>query len=197
MDPDILIRPETPADVTCIWHVTKRAFAGRSYSDGNEQDIVDALRARGALAISLVAEQRGTILGHVAFSPASAEDASPGWYTLGPVSVEPDVQRCGIGKALIKTGIARLRELGAAGCVVLGDTNYYSQFAFAKAPHMAPAGVPEGAFHGSIPRLRGSGIRCEFPRGVPSGRLRIALPCPSGNAVRREVVTKNDVQPIF
>jgi putative acetyltransferase len=144
--PDILIRPETPADVTGIWRVTKRAFAGTSYSDGNEQDIVDALRQRGALAISLVAEQRGTILGHVAFSPASSEDGAPDWYTLGPVSVDPDVQRCGIGKALINTGIARLRELRAAGCIVLGDTRYYSQFGFSKAPHMAPAGVPKEHF---------------------------------------------------
>ena len=146
VEPDILIRTETPADVTGICHVTKRAFAGRSYSDGNEQDIVNALRERGALAISLVAEQRGTILGHVAFSPASAEDGSPDWYTLGPVSVEPDVQRCGIGKALIRTGIARLRELDAAAAVVLGDTRYYSQFGFAKAPDMAPAGVPKEHF---------------------------------------------------
>ena len=43
VEPDILIRTETPADVTGICHVTKRAFAGRSYSDGNEQDIVNAL----------------------------------------------------------------------------------------------------------------------------------------------------------
>lgn len=87
VDIDILIRPETPADVAGIRGVTQRAFAGRPYSAGNEQDIVDALRARNALAISLVAEQAGRILGHVAFSPASSEDGSPGWYTLGPVSV--------------------------------------------------------------------------------------------------------------
>jgi putative acetyltransferase len=142
----ILIRPETPADTAGIWHLTKRAFAGRSYSDGTEQDIVDALRERGALAISLVAEQQGTIVGHVAFSPASAEDGSPGWFTLGPVSVEPDVQRRGVGKALIRTGLARLRDLGAAGCIVLGDTSYYSQFGFAKAPHMGPAGEPKEYF---------------------------------------------------
>jgi putative acetyltransferase len=159
VDPDILIRPETPADLSGIWHATKRAFAGRSYSDGTEQDIVDALRERGALAISLVAEQRGAILGHVAFSPASAEDGSPGWYTLGPVSVEPEVQRCGIGKALIATGIARLRELDAAGCIVLGDTTYYSQCGFAKAPNMAPAGVPKEHF---MVLCLGS----EIPKGV-------------------------------
>ena len=142
MDIEIIVRQETPADVADIRDVTQRAFAGRSYSDGNEQDIVDALRARNALAISLVAVLRGRILGHVAFSPARAEDGSPGWYTLGPVSVHPDVQRQGIGQRLIITGIGRLRELGASGCIVLGDTNYYSRFGFVPPPQNLWVGDP-------------------------------------------------------
>lgn len=146
MGADILIRPEAPADIADIWQVTRRAFSGRSYSDGNEQDIVNALRERGALEISLVAEQDGKIVGHVAFSPARAADLSPRWYTLGPVSVEPEFQRRGIGKALIRTGITGLRDLNAAGCIVVGDTNYYSQFNFAKAPQFAPAGTPKEHF---------------------------------------------------
>ena len=146
MDTKILIRPETPADVAGIRDVTQRAFAGRRYSGGNEQDIVDALRARNALAISLVAAHGGRILGHVAFSLASAEDASPGWYTLGPVSVHPDVQRQGIGQKLIITGIGKLRELDASGCILIGNTNYYSRFGFVKAPQIAPAGEPKEHF---------------------------------------------------
>jgi putative acetyltransferase len=143
---DILIRPETPSDVDQIRDVTRRAFAGRSYSGGNEPDIVDALRVRNALAVSLVAEKSGRIVGHVAFSPASAEDASPGWYTLGPVSVDPEVQRHGIGQALVIAGIGRLRELHASGCILIGDTNYYSRFGFVKAPQIAPVGEPKEHF---------------------------------------------------
>jgi putative acetyltransferase len=146
MSLEVHIRPEDSGDVRDIWQVTKQAFAGRPYADGTEQDIIDLLRDKGALAVSLVAEYRGRILGHVAFSPAVPEDSSSGWYTLGPVSVEPDVQRQGIGKALIRAGIARLRELNAAGCIVLGDTNYYSQFGFAKAPELAPSGEPAEYF---------------------------------------------------
>ncbi len=146
MNLEVHIRPEQRGDEGDIWHVTKQAFAGRPYADGTEQDIINLLRDQGALAISLVAEYRGRILGHVAFSPAVPEDSSSGWYTLGPVSVEPDVQRQGIGKALVRAGIARLRELDAAGCIVLGDTNYYSQFGFAKAPELAPSGEPAEYF---------------------------------------------------
>ncbi len=66
--------------------------------------------------------------------------------TLGPVSVAPEVQREGIGQALITTGLARLRETGAAGCIVVGDTNYYSRFGFVKAPRLAPPGGLEDHF---------------------------------------------------
>ena len=97
VDPGIVIRPETPADIAAIRDVTDRAFAGHPYSEGTEATIVDALRSQHGLAISLVAERDGRILGHVAFSPASAADRSPGWYALGPLSVEPRVQGQGIG----------------------------------------------------------------------------------------------------
>jgi putative acetyltransferase len=140
------IRPEQPGDQTEIRHVTKRAFAARPYAGGNEQDIIDALRRCGALAVSLVAEHCGRIVGHAAFSPAVPEDSSSGWYTLGPVAVEPEFQRRGVGKALVHAGIARLQELDAAGCIVLGDTGYYSQFGFVPAPENAPAGAPPEHF---------------------------------------------------
>lgn len=160
MSVDIHIRPEEGRDVAEIRRITKRAFAGRPYADGTEQDIIDRLRDRSALAISLVAEYHDKLLGHVAFSPAMPEDSSSGWYTLGPVSVEPDVQRRGIGKGLIRAGIARLRELHAAGCIVLGDTNYYSQFGFAKAPELAPSGAPAEYF--MVLRLSGPVPKCRI-----------------------------------
>lgn len=140
------IRPETAADHGAIREVTRRAFAGQSYGGGNEQDIVDALRAEGALAISLVAEAERRILGHVAFSPATAADGTPGWYTLGPVSVDPDVQRRGIGRALIEAGLAALRQRHAAGCIVVGDYGYYARFGFRHAPAHAPPGAPASHF---------------------------------------------------
>lgn len=142
----MLIRPETAADEGQIREVTRRAFEGRSYSAGNEQDIVDALRKAAALSISLVADDDGRILGHVAFSPASPDDGATGCYTLGPVSVDPEVQRRGIGHALITAGIAKLREIAAWGCILIGDTGYYSRFGFVRAPELAPPGEPAEHF---------------------------------------------------
>ena len=59
------------------------------------------MRAADAMTIFLVTEIEGQIVGHIAFSPVTASDGATGWYGLGPVSVSPDHQRQGIGKALI------------------------------------------------------------------------------------------------
>ncbi|GGE51604.1 hypothetical protein GCM10007276_30800 [Agaricicola taiwanensis] len=65
----MIIRSETPADTSLIRSLTDAAFSGAEHSSQTEGAIVDALRQAGALTISLVAEQDGTIIGHVAFSP--------------------------------------------------------------------------------------------------------------------------------
>jgi len=138
----IVIRPETASDVEDIRRVTERAFRGKSYSGGNEQDVTDALRDQGALVLSLVAEDGDAIIGHVAFSPAFAADGTDGWYALGPIAVEPSHQRQGVGTALIREGILRLGALGARGCVLVGDTGYYRRHGFVPRPDLAPVGEP-------------------------------------------------------
>ncbi|NLH48983.1 MAG: N-acetyltransferase [Myxococcales bacterium] len=60
----------------------------------------------GALTISLVAEEEGKVVGHVAFSPVTIADGSESWYALGPVSVLPELQNRGIGSALIRQGLS-------------------------------------------------------------------------------------------
>lgn len=143
---NIVIRSETPGDHAAIYDLTKRAFALMPYAGGDEQDLINKLRDVGALAISLVAEQDGRIVGHVAFSPAFAADGSEGWYALGPVSAEPELKHQGIGSAIIKAGIAMLRERDAAGCVLVGNPAYYSRFGFVPFPNLCPAGEPAEYF---------------------------------------------------
>ncbi|MFA9201059.1 MAG: GNAT family N-acetyltransferase [Cypionkella sp.] len=152
-----LVRAERAGDETAIGAVTEAAFAGRPYSAGREPAIVTALRSAGDLALSLVAEVRGEIVGHIAFSPVSISDASPGWYGLGPVSVVPERQRCGIGARLIETGLGKLRARGARGVVVLGNPAYYRRFGFVHDPELAYPGPPAAYFQrlilaGAAPR---------------------------------------------
>jgi len=153
----IVIREESPFDVAAIHAVTMMAFLNAPHTDRTEQFIVDALRKAGALSISLVAEQAGAILGHVAVSPVTVSDGSSEWYRLGPISVIPEVQGHGIGSLLMKEALQRLREKGAAGCVLLGDPAYYSRFGFKAVPELVLPDVPPEyfqalAFGSSLPR---------------------------------------------
>lgn len=142
----ITIRPETSADEATIFALTEAAFANMPFSDGDEQHLVDRLRKDGDLALSLVAEDGSRIVGHIAFSPVTISDGTPDWYGLGPVSVCPELHGNGIGGALIRRGIADLRERGAKGIVLLGSTEYYPRFGFAHEPQLTYPGPPPEYF---------------------------------------------------
>jgi putative acetyltransferase len=126
----MLIRAERPADIDAIHHMTVRAFTGMPYSEGTEAPIVRLLRQSGDLALSLVAEEDGIVIGHVAFSPVRIGSASASWFGLGPLSVEPARQRSGIGKALIGRGLEILRTQGAAGVALIGNPDVYRSSGF-------------------------------------------------------------------
>lgn len=140
------IRPEAATDANAISAMLKRAFNGVSHSKGTEAAIVRALRAQSALAVSLVAEIQGKVIGHAAFSPVAVGDNTCPWYGLGPLAVEPKYQRLGIGASLVATGLDWLRKRGAAGCVVLGDPAYYGRFGFKTTSGITLAGPPPENF---------------------------------------------------
>ncbi len=146
MDPEIVVRDETAADVDSIAEVTVAAFKTLAISEHTEQFIIEALRAAGALTVSLVAELDGRVVGHIAFSAVSIEDGTRDWYGLGPVSVLPEHQRKGIGKALVEAGLLQLRALSARGCCVVGHPDYYPKFGFRNVPGFVCEGVPQEAF---------------------------------------------------
>ncbi len=126
----IKIRIETPADVAAIDAVTVAAFLDTPHAAHTEQFIVKALRGAGKLAVSLVAEDAGAVIGHVALSPVVISDGSQGWYGLGPISVLPDRQRQEIGSRLMLAALDALREIGAVGCALVGDPHFYARFGF-------------------------------------------------------------------
>ncbi|MDZ5448883.1 N-acetyltransferase [Labrys sp. ZIDIC5] len=140
------IRPERADDIDTIRAITKAAFEGKPYSSQTEAAIVDALRAAGALTLSLVAEEDGEVVGHAAFSPVTIEGAFRQWYGLGPVSVRPDRQKGGIGRALIEAGLAHLRRQKADGCVVVGNPAYYGRFGFKNEEQLCFPGLPQVYF---------------------------------------------------
>lgn len=141
-----MIRPETPGDVETIHALTAAAFQRAPHTSHTEHLIVDALRAAGQLTLSLVDERQGAPVGHVAISPVMLSDGTPGWFGLGPISVLPGHQGLGVGSGLVRAALSRLREQGAAGCVVLGDPAFYRRFGFRAEPGLVLPGVPAEYF---------------------------------------------------
>jgi putative acetyltransferase len=146
MNPKIVIRNETLDDVCAITEVTVAAFKTLEISNHTEQFIIEVLRASKVLTVSLVAELVGQVIGHIAFSPVTISDGTPDWYGLGPVSVLPEHQRKGIGKALIKEGLSRLKAMNAQGCCLVGHPDYYRKFGFTNTSGLVLEGVPQEVF---------------------------------------------------
>jgi putative acetyltransferase len=157
----MLIRPENPNDISAIEQVTLAAFTGKFSDNPNEHLIISRLRNSRALFLSLVAEINGQVVGHVAFSVVTINSKDLDWYGLGPISVHPDFQKQGIGSGLIREGLSQIRGLGARGCVLEGDPNYYTRFGFKNYPGLTYAGAPASEYFMALP----------FYEDVPTGAV--------------------------
>ena len=126
----LTIRPEILEDQASVHYVNQEAF-GRN----QEADLVDKLRQRGILTISLVAVQDTAIVGHIAFSPVeiASEKSSFGALTLAPIAVLPIHQNKGIGSKLVIAGLQECLRLGHEIIVLAGHPNYYPRFGFVQA----------------------------------------------------------------
>ncbi|WEK52751.1 MAG: N-acetyltransferase [Candidatus Kaistia colombiensis] len=140
------IRDETTQDRAAISEIIAAAFRDQPHSSQGESKLVDALRAAGALTVSLVAVEDGKPVGHVAFSAVTIDGTDQGWYGLGPVAVLPEMQGRGIGRALIEAGLERIKALGAAGSVLVGNPEFYRRFGFRTDSRLRLSGVPPEYF---------------------------------------------------
>jgi putative hydrolase of the HAD superfamily len=124
---NLTVRQELPADIPGIRSVNRSAFPQET-----EANLVDLVRERGNLTLSLVATDGERILGHVLFSPVTLEPDHNGLrgVGLGPVAVLPEMQGRGIGSRLIESGLEICQRRGYGFAVLLGDPRYYSRFGF-------------------------------------------------------------------
>ncbi|QOY85307.1 GNAT family N-acetyltransferase [Paludibaculum fermentans] len=109
-----------------------RGLLIRAFGRPGEADLVEALRAEGAVILELVAEMGQQVAGHIVYSRLSLDPAreSLQMAALAPLAVDPEFQRRGIGGALIHMSLPTLAHAGVDAVVVLGDAAYYSRFGF-------------------------------------------------------------------
>jgi putative acetyltransferase len=185
-----LIRPECRQDRTAIAEVIRAAFLDQPHSQQNEHRIVDQLRNKGALSLSLVATVPRGVVGHIAFSPVTLSPVNARWFALGPLAVLPSMQWRGIGATLVQAGLAALRAQGESGCVVFGDPDFYRRFGFSNFKGLTAAGLPSAYFrrrfvisHPHLPgrtRLRDVRLLTKPVRKAssPADRTRVRRPKP-------------------
>ncbi len=140
------IRNECFSDYLRIEEITKLAFMGKPYASGTEQYLAGKLRSSRALTLSLVAENSGTVVGHVAISPITIDGVSGPYFGLGPLAVLPNVQGRGYGTSLAKSALKFLADHGAKCCVLVGDPSYYSRFGFSIELELTYQGAPSEYF---------------------------------------------------
>jgi putative acetyltransferase len=132
---DLQIRASRPDETEQLLRLHRAAFAGDGHAGYDESEQVAALverllRASPAI-VSLVAEDDGTLVGHILFSPAwirGFDDIR--CAILSPMAVVPIRQKAGIGTSLIRAGLSRLEAEGVQAVFVLGDPAYYGRSGF-------------------------------------------------------------------
>jgi putative acetyltransferase len=148
------VRLEQPEDVEAVRRLNEKAFGTPA-----EAGLVDLLRVRGKIVVSLVAVDGGRIMGYIAFSRVSvAANPMLRGVGLGPMAVIPDAQRQGVGTRLVRAGLDHCRDMGYEYAVVVGHPDYYPRFGFVPAQQYGITclwEVPKGVFMALELRSRG------------------------------------------
>jgi predicted N-acetyltransferase YhbS len=132
------------------------------------QRLRDGRRPADGLAFSAI--HHGRLVGTVRLWSVMA-GGTP-LLMLGPLAVDPDVRKLGIGAALMEHALATARARGHGAVILLGDAPYYSRFGFAaeRAAHLALPGpferprllaveLRDGSLAGVFGVLRASGAK--------------------------------------
>lgn len=96
------VRQETKKDYEEVYNVVKTAFEKAEHSDGNEQDLVVALRKSNSFIpeLSLIAVSENKIIGYILFTKIKIEDNTE--LALAPLAVLPEYQRKGVGDIFLQ-----------------------------------------------------------------------------------------------
>ena len=122
-----IVRIALQTDKPAIQELNTHAFGQE-----DEARIIRQLETDGDVMLQLVAVMEDRIVGHLLFYAIGVREKL-GAVGLGPMSVDPWVQREGVGTAMINAGLVMIRDAGAPIVFVLGHDKYYPRFGFSVA----------------------------------------------------------------
>lgn len=168
---DITLRRESPDDVRKVEALTRAAFWNVYRPGCSEHYLLHLMRDSASFIseLDVVAEFRGVLAGSIVYTRSNIITPSGPFETVtfGPVSVLPEYQNIGIGKALISYTLREAARLGHKAVVIFGDPDYYRRFGFRpaevfnismedgrKSPAMQALELAPGALDGAAGRFR-------------------------------------------
>ena len=172
MNPNLVLRGETPADYRIVEALTREAFWNLHGPGCDEHFLAHILRDADVFIPELdyVAELGGVVVGSILYTKARIMLDRGGELpviTFGPVSVLPEYQRQGIGSALIRHTLALAKELIYNAVLIYGDPAYYSRVGFVPAERFYIA-IDQNEYHAALqafelqPGALGNAAGCFF-----------------------------------
>lgn len=125
MSGELEIRESVQADAAAIQSLYPEAFP-----DEDLLPLVRDLLQDAAVAVSLAGVIDSQIVGHAIFTRCGVVGSSVKAALLGPLAVAPAWQRQGIGNAIVRAGLQRMKDEDVSLICVLGDPGYYSRLGF-------------------------------------------------------------------
>lgn len=130
MENTFLIRRETKEDYRQVEELTRKAFWNLYVPGCTEHYIAHVIRDHADFIpeLDLVAELDGRVIGNIMYTKASLTDEAgtkKPVLTFGPISVLPEYQRKGCGKALIEASFQKATALGYNVVVIFGNPGNY------------------------------------------------------------------------
>jgi len=127
------IRDSLSADLAAIESLYPEAFP-----DEDLLPLVRDLLADEAITTSLVGVIDSQIVGHVIFTKCGLNGEPANASLLGPLAVTPARHGQGIGSALVRAGLQRLKDNSVSIVCVLGDPAFYGRLGFLLATSVWP-----------------------------------------------------------
>lgn len=132
---DIKIRREEIKDFQAVESMTRDAFYNLYFPGCDEHYLAHTMRNHPDFIADLdyVAELDGRIVGMIMYTRSwldRADGATLEIASFGPVCVAPDVQRMGIGKALIRHTLGLAKDSGIKAVAIMGDPHNYCVHGF-------------------------------------------------------------------
>ena len=126
----VKVRDEIAADVAA-----REALLDAAFGDARFEKTSERLREgrRPARQLALSASHDGAVVGTVRLWNVAAGSAGEG-LLLGPLAVDEECRKLGIGSKLMREALWRAARMGHRFVLLVGDAPYYARFGFEPAP---------------------------------------------------------------